>query len=151
MALKFRVSMAETERLSQRIAWINSSNCLHSRNRGWASCTTDNSSSIGYPWATDDVDPTIDNEPIKERDLEIQVGHRRASDVRWDVRPTRNKQQRGGLKRYVGEAGVDVIEEYRLLGDSMNSERDDYRIDFELLKRYRDSMFNIVKKDICLC
>jgi hypothetical protein len=96
------------------------------------------------------VDPTIDNESTKERDLEIQVGHRRASDVRWDVRPTRNKQQRGGLD-YVGEAGVDVIGEYRLLDDSMNSERDDYRIDFELLKRYRDSMFNIVEKDICLC
>ena len=96
------------------------------------------------------MDPTTDDESTEEGDLEIQVGYRRPSDVRWDVRPTRNKQLRSGLERYVEEAGADVIEEYRVLDYSMNSERDDYGIDFEVLKRYRDSMFNIVKKDVNL-
>ncbi|WP_153952655.1 hypothetical protein [Halosegnis longus] len=63
------------------------------------------------------------------------------------MQPGRNDLLREELGQYVEASVGNVVEEHPAFEYSTDSERDNHEIDFEALKLYRDSNFDILKRD----
>jgi hypothetical protein len=71
----------------------------------------------------------------------------RPANYRWDMVPGRNEELRSALGQYVEGSVGGVVEDHPAFEYSTDAERDNHTVDFEALKLYRDSNFDILKQD----
>ena len=68
----------------------------------------------------------------------------RPANYRWDMEPGRDDGLRTSLGRFVSEPVGRVVTDHPAFDYSTDSERDTHTIDFEALKLYRDSNFDVI-------
>lgn len=86
---------------------------------------------------------TEEEETPTEEEPEIN----RPNNYQWDMIPGRNEELRNNLGQYVeGNIGP-VITDHPAFQYSTETERDDHKLDFEALKLFRDSQFDILKQN----
>ena len=71
----------------------------------------------------------------------------RPANYRWDLKPGRNDALRSELGQYINGSVGGLVETHPAFEYSTDSERDDHTVDFEALKLYRDSNFDIMAAD----
>jgi len=71
----------------------------------------------------------------------------RPDNYRWDMIPGRNDELRNRLSQYVEDQVGGVVQDHPAFEYSTESERDDHTVDFEALKMYRDSNFDIIAQN----
>ena len=90
---------------------------------------------------------TSENETTTEEENPTEEPVDRPDNFRWDMVPGRNDQLREELGQYVeGDVGG-LVEDHPAFEYSTDSERDDVEVDFEALKLYRDSNFDIMAQN----
>jgi len=105
-------------------------------------------SPTGTPEDTDtpeDDTPTEDEEETETNEEEQNVD--RPANYRWDMKPGRNDALRNELSQYISGTVGSVTQDHPAFDFSTESERDDHEVDFEALKLYRDSNFDIMAAD----
>jgi hypothetical protein len=112
-------------------------------------CASNADESESNPTQTTRDTATTTDEAITETEepTEDDPDINRPANYRWDMRPGRNDLLREELGQYVEASVGDVVEEHPAFEYSTDSERDDHEIDFEALKLYRDSNFDILTQD----
>ena len=125
--------------------------------------TGSDSSPTGTPTGTPTATPTEtaedtqtledDNTPVEEDEETPDEGEETEPDVdrpanyRWDLQPGRNDALRSELGQYINGSVGGLVETHPAFEYSTDSERDDHTVDFEALKLYRDSNFDIMAND----
>jgi hypothetical protein len=95
----------------------------------------------------DDHTPTEGDEDTPEEDAENEPDVDRPANYRWDLQPGRNDALRSELGQYIDGSVGGLVETHPAFEYSTDSDRDDHTIDFEALKLYRDSNFDIMAND----
>lgn len=118
---------------------------------GLAGCASDSSDdsttpaqTAGDSTTTTTEESTTANTETTEDEPEID----RPANYRWDLHPGRNDDLRDRLSKYVEDSVGGVVQKHPAFEYSTESERDDHEVDFEALKLYRDSNFDIFAQDL---
>ncbi|MDL0140467.1 twin-arginine translocation signal domain-containing protein [Halobacterium salinarum] len=116
---------------------------------GLAGCTSDSDSNSTTPTKTtrDSTTPTSEEPTTTDTETETTDDEPeidRPANYRWDLRPGRNDELRSRLSQYVDAEVGGVVEDHPAFDYSTDSDRDDHTVDFEALKLYRDSNFDIM-------
>jgi len=117
---------------------------------GGCASDTDNETPAAAPTTqtpettTEDEAGTTDEEATTENE-EPDID--RPDNFRWDMVPGRNEQLRDNLGQYVEDSVGGLVEEHPAFEYSTESKRDDIAIDFNALKLYRDSNFDIMAQN----
>lgn len=92
---------------------------------------------------------TPEGTPTEEEgtQTENQGNVTRPTNYRWDMKPGRNDALRNELSQYISGSVGGVVQDHPAFDHATDSERDDHEIDFEALKLYRDSNFDIMAAD----
>ena len=92
----------------------------------------------------DDNTPVEEDEDTPDEDEETEPDVDRPANYRWDIQPGRNDELRSELGQYIDGNVGGLVEAHPAFEYSTDSERDDHTVDFEALKLYRDSNFDIM-------
>jgi hypothetical protein len=116
---------------------------------GLAGCSGDtgDNASTNSPPPTQNPETATEAEPTEQTEEATEEPVDRPTNYRWDMHPGRNDQLRAWLNQYVKEPAGDVIQTHPAFEYSTESERDDHEIDFEALKLFRESSFEILSRD----
>ncbi len=92
---------------------------------------------------TEEEETSTEEEEEREEEENID----RPANYRWDMKPGRNEELRNELSQYISGSVGEVVQDHPAFDHATDSERDDHEIDFEALKLYRDSNFDIMDAD----
>ena len=117
-----------------------------------AGCTSDSDSNSTTPTQTtrDSTTPTSEEPTTTDTETETTDDEPeidRPANYRWDLQPGRNDELRSRLSQYVDAEVGGVVEDHPAFDYSTDADRDDHTVDFEALKLYRDSNFDIMAQN----
>lgn len=117
---------------------------------GFAGCSSNTNESDPDPTQTpnDTATTTQESTPTEsEVTTEDEPDVDRPDSYRWDMKPGRNEELRSELGQYIEGAVGDVVQTHPAFEYSTDSEHDDHTVDFAALKLFRDTQYDILKRN----